>query len=103
MTNEIAINYGGAQLRLEFTGNGTASLYINNIERETTSSENAIGILKLNTTVQTEYEWHEFIEGIVEYKPEEIIASLWASKSILEQLVIKRRGGNEFKYRHSND
>jgi len=82
----LAINYGGAQLRLEFSNNGSVWLYINNIERETLSNDS--GTLTLNTTVQTEYEWHEFIEAIVEYKSGEIVASLWASKSKLDQLVI---------------
>ena len=95
MEHKLETNYNGVKLRLTFSANDKtsereATLLINNIEREKViSTENTT--LKLNSTVQTEYEWHEFIEAIVEYGSDKIIASLFASKVMLKQVVIERQ------------
>ncbi|MFT7684911.1 MAG: hypothetical protein ACI9FB_000252 [Candidatus Azotimanducaceae bacterium] len=95
MQHNLETNYNGAILRLVFSTNDKtakreARLLINNIDRDqATSKENTI--LKLNSTVQTEYEFHEFIEATVEYDDGKTIASLYASKVMLKQIVIERR------------
>lgn len=95
MEHKLETNYNGVKLRLTFSANDKtsereATLLINNIEREKViSTENTT--LKLNSTVQTEYEWHEFIEAIVEYGSDKITASLFASKVMLKQVVIERQ------------
>ncbi|MFT5211655.1 MAG: hypothetical protein ACI9CE_003396 [Flavobacterium sp.] len=95
MEHDLETNYNGAILRLIFSANdknneGEVRLLINNIEREKAASkENTI--LKLTSTVQTEYEWHEFIEAIIEYGSNKITASLFASKVMLKQVVIERQ------------
>ena len=95
MEHKLETNYNGVKLRLTVSANDKtsereATLLINNIEREKViSTENTT--LKLNSTVQTEYEWHEFIEAIVEYGSDKITASLFASKVMLKQVVIERQ------------
>jgi len=94
MEHSLETNYGGAKLCLLFSVDdedsaktGHARLLINNIERDrTVSTKNTI--LRLSSTVQTEYEWHEFIEALVEVKNDSITASLFASKAKLKQVVI---------------
>ncbi|MCB1645447.1 MAG: hypothetical protein KDI36_08340, partial [Pseudomonadales bacterium] len=67
MTEELSITYEGARLALSFSDPPQAALRINGLIRETAASEQSNITLKLTSTVQTDYEWHEFIEGIVEF------------------------------------
>ena len=74
---KLETQYRGVTLCLEL-GNNQARLLINDIVRDqgiVTSS------LRLSTTVQTDYEWHEFIEGIISREGNTLTAVLTASKA----------------------
>ncbi len=76
----LTTEYRGARLVLTYRANGTAALTINGIERQAaalSSGETA----HLSSTVQTDYEWHEFIEGIVRPVAGGIEAVLLANKA----------------------
>ena len=75
----LAAEYRHAVLRVELDSDRTARLLINNIQRMQASLTALSGTLRLSSSVQTDYEWHEFIEGIVTFNEKEISLSLWAS------------------------
>lgn len=75
----LAISYRGARLELEFDASPAARLKVNGIVREQVCSDQLPITLKLTSTVQTDYEWHEFIEGLVTYGEVSISAKLLAN------------------------
>ena len=88
MAHELKVHYEGADLLLTFEKEAVANLSINGIQRDFDSSDNkpsdaGVITLKLYSTVQTAYEWHEFIEAIVIYNASTIEASIFASKKEL--------------------
>ena len=88
MTHEITAEYEGAILKLTFEDTPNASLFINGVNRETrTSASNEI-TLKLNSVVQTGYEYHESIEARIHYKSDNIEAILCASDAELARKSI---------------
>lgn len=78
---KLETEYRGSTLCLELENNlenNQARLLINGIVRDqgiVTSS------LCLSTTVQTDYEWHEFIEGIISREGKTLTAVLIANKA----------------------
>jgi hypothetical protein len=77
----LEVNYKNAALRVEMDDNRSAALFINNIQRMQESLTTESGTLRLSSSVQTDYEWHEFIEVIVTVDEKEITISLRASNS----------------------
>ena len=73
----LKASYGGAELALKISLEGRATLLVNGIARD--RSEGA-GTLVVSSTVQTDYEWHELIEGRVSISEDQISASLLANK-----------------------
>lgn len=75
--NTLKTNYRGADLRLELE-NDAARLLINGISRDqgkvTTS-------LRLSSTVQTDYELHEFIQAIIIRNDNTVTAKLVAGNT----------------------
>ena len=61
----LTLNYRQANLRVELDSNLFARLYINGIQRDKALPDSLPASLKLTSTVQTDYEWHEFIEAEV--------------------------------------
>ena len=59
--NKLAILYRGAELCVELDDT-EARLLINGLVRQRSPMSKTV---LLSSTVQTDYEWHEFIEGIV--------------------------------------
>ncbi len=77
--------YRGAKLALRIDGDSTASLLVNGILRE--ENEFSQGSVRLSSTVQTDYEWHEYIEGRAEQMENGIRASLLSNNTLVaEQL-----------------
>ncbi len=64
------------------------SLIINGVIRETESGRD---LILVSSTVQVDYEWHEFIEGHVQYYEDRIEASLFANKALLAEQSFDRR------------
>ena len=77
----LEINYNNAALRVELGDDRSAALFINNIQRMQESLSTLPGTLRLSSSVQTDYEWHEFIEVIVTFDEKETTISLLASNS----------------------
>lgn len=79
----LIVEYKNAFLRVELEAGGSAGLFINNIQRMHSSlgtrQGTRQGTLRLSSSVQTDYEWHEFIEAIIIFKEKEISVSLCAS------------------------
>jgi len=85
----LETTYRGAQLKLEISDDGKTQLLINGLVRDDGSSETTV---RLSSVVQTDYEWHEFIEGIVSFEPGSITASLIANNTNLVRKTYKLNG-----------
>ncbi len=103
MHEQLDTDYRGARLNLTFSimpavtdttrsaiNHPHAELRINGLLRDDTSSDKDPTSLRLSSTVQTDYEWHEFIEGIVDYLPDKVIGRLLASNVELASLTVPR-------------
>jgi len=91
VSHQLQSTYHEADLVLEFDESGSAQLKINGLTRETASlGSNATGNLRLGSPVQTDYEWHEYIEGFVSYQEQSISARLTASQIELTSTTIRR-------------
>ena len=84
MNTELKIEaaYGGAVLQLQISTKGEAVLLVNGIVRDKNTGKNT---LLVSSTVQTDYEWHELIEGKVSFSTNNISAALFANKVQLAQ------------------
>ena len=77
----LEVKYRNVALRVELHGVRSAALFINNIQRMQDTLTTLPGTIRLSSSVQTDYEWHEFIEAIVTFTEKEIGISLRASNS----------------------
>ena len=57
------LEYRGARLRVEVDDQMRSSLYINGLQRDSQDAETLPARCRLSSSVQTDYEWHEFIEA----------------------------------------
>ena len=90
MSNHILeTTYRGAHLKLEIS-EGKTQLLINGLVRDEGSSEKPL--LRLSSVVQTDYEWHELIEGFVSFEPGSITVSLLANNMNVAQKSYKLSG-----------
>ena len=90
MSNHILeTTYRGAQLKLEISCRGKTQLLINGLVRDEGSGETN---LRLSSVVQTDYEWHELIEGFVSFEPGSITVSLLANNTNVAQKTYKLSG-----------
>jgi hypothetical protein len=81
----LETTYRGAHLKLEIS-EGKTRLLINGLVRDEGSSEKT---LRLSSVVQTDYEWHELIEGFVSFEPGSITGSLLANNINVAQKTYK--------------
>lgn len=75
----LKVEYKNAALRVELETGGSAGLFINNIQRMHSSLGTLQRTLRLSSSLQTDYEWHEFIEATITFNEKEISVSLCAS------------------------
>ena len=76
------LEYRGSQLRVEVNDKLLTSLYINGLCRH--SQPLAVsGWCSLSSTIQTDYEWHEFIKADIVLNESEIIITISANNAIL--------------------
>ena len=76
------LEYRGVQLRVEVNDKLLTSLYINGMCRDSRSPA-VSGQCSLSSTVQTDYEWHEFIKADIVLNESEIIITISANNAIL--------------------
>ena len=81
--NLLQITYHGATLALEIGPTPSVTLRINGLVRDEATSDADSVTLRVNSTVQTDYEWHEFIEGVVRYDGARVLACIIANKQEL--------------------
>lgn len=62
---QLAAEYRGARIRVEFDATPSARLYINNMMRQERAAESGPRTFVLTSPVQTDYEWHEYIDALV--------------------------------------
>ena len=75
----LEVSYGGAQLKLDIhENNKRSSLLVNGIVR---GEEAGSKTLRITSTLQTDYEWHELIEAIVRFEPGKISATIFANNA----------------------
>ena len=83
MSYLLETGYRGADLSLEIVYPSSVILRINGLARDKVQGDVRNVVLRVSSTVQTDYEWHEFIEGIVEYHCGTITARLVANNQEL--------------------
>ena len=79
--NQLKVSYRDADLKVEFDKHQSARLLINNISRHEQRADSLPCTLRLTSTVQTAYEWHEFIEAIVHFDEETVSVQLIANNT----------------------
>lgn len=92
----LTTDYRGCRIELLIGSELSAQLKINGIVRESqlqTLEKGAnSGTLRLSSTIQTGYEWHEFVEGLVRYSEEAIEAKIFANSAELIARTYSRTG-----------
>lgn len=86
---KLATDYKGCRIELDADPAYKVGLKINGIQRQTCRRTQDSGhhsgspawTARLTSTVQTDYEWHEFIEAVVSYSEELIDASIYANNT----------------------
>jgi hypothetical protein len=87
---QLETEYRGSTIKLEFDERPRGRLRINGLVREQVESQAMNTILRLSSTVQTDYEWHEFILAIVDYSADRIDVRLLANNQEITQMDIER-------------
>ncbi len=82
-THRLEADYRGARLELEIHPGRQVRLLVNGIAREEVFATG--NHIRVTSTVQTDYEWHEFIEGRVDFGPDQVTASLLANNASVAQ------------------
>ena len=77
------LEYRGARLKVEVDDQMRSSLYINGLQRDSQDAETLPGRCRLSSSVQTDYEWHEFIEAEIILNSSEITITLRANNATL--------------------
>lgn len=86
----LETHYRGARLTLEIDRSPAIRLWINGLLRDGAAGSTIPATLRVSTTVQTDYEWHEFIEGVVRFDGDHIQARLVANNHELASENYKR-------------
>lgn len=77
------LEYRGARLKVEVDDQLRSSLYINGLQRDSQDAETLPARCRLSSSVQTDYEWHEFIEAEIILNSSEITITLRANNATL--------------------
>ncbi len=85
----LEVTYRGAHLKLEIYNGGKSQLLINGLVRDEGFSD---ATLRLSSVVQTDYEWHELIEGIIKLESGSITASIFANETNVAHETYKLNG-----------
>ena len=84
----LEVTHRGARLKLAIHETcDRASLIVNDIVR---AEETGSKTLRLTSSVQTDYEWHELVEGIVRFEPGGISATIFANNFEVARRIFPR-------------
>lgn len=92
---DLAVSYHDNQLRVEVAGPSdqqaanTASLYVNNIRRAHEANAKQPCRLIVSSTLQTDYEWHEFIEATVDIVNQVATIRLHANNTLIGDISLR--------------
>lgn len=86
---EFEVNYRGTTLCVDAQVD-SAGLSINGLERDRKRLTTGQTV-RLSSTVQTDYEWHEFVEAVLEVAEEEVRVTVTANSQVLLQQVAQRK------------
>ncbi|MFL2528703.1 MAG: hypothetical protein ACJ0Q6_03300 [Candidatus Azotimanducaceae bacterium] len=75
--HKLAVTYRGTKLRVE-SDQYEGRLLINGLIR---ARIKLTSVIRLTSTVQTDYEWHELIEGTIKQKPGKVTLALYANNT----------------------
>lgn len=89
--SQLQVVYRDADLKVEFSPEPSVRLLINDISRQEETADEVPCTLRLSSTVQTDYEWHEFIEAIIRYDEETVSIQLLANNAELANKQFQRR------------
>lgn len=67
-----------------------ARLYVNALLRDQAKLARQTGTLRLSTSLQTDYEWHEHVESVITLNDNEVIVSLSANQHELVRQTFPR-------------
>jgi hypothetical protein len=90
---ELEVDYRGTVLRVEVKEPPSARLLINGMERSVESAANTPCTFRLSSPVQTDYEWHEIIEAIVQFGAESVTIALTANSTHLAEKTAQLERG----------
>ena len=86
----VTIDYKGASICVEIVPHQFVSLRIGNVPRETRQLNSIPGqSVRLSSSVQTDYEWHEFIVATVAIREGNAEVSILASNELILQQVVE--------------
>jgi hypothetical protein len=85
----ITIVYKGVQISLHISDTRSIALEINGMVRSRKQSSNGTDVLlNLSSSVQTDYEWHEFVEATAFFTQTEVQVKIAANNSnLLEETI----------------
>ena len=79
----ILVDHHGEELKLELDQTPSARLFVNGIQRASDHAAATPCKLLLTSTVQTDYEWHEFVEATATFTVDRVEVSLSANNTSL--------------------
>ncbi|MEK9868747.1 MAG: hypothetical protein VXA40_07975 [Gammaproteobacteria bacterium] len=88
----LEFNYRDNDLRVEVATPPAARLLINRINRASETRDEVPCRITLSSSVQTDYEWHEFVEAQIDFSADEIRLVLIANKAVLAEQTFKPGG-----------
>ena len=81
MSGILRVDYRGADIRVEAEPE-SARLFINGIQREAVAGN---GEVRLQSSVQTDYEWHEWVEAIINRQDGNLSIALYSNNTLVAQ------------------
>ena len=85
----LEFNYRDNDLRVEVATPPAARLLINRINRASETRDGVPCRITLSSSVQTDYEWHEFVEAQIDFSADEIRLVLIANKAVIAEQTFK--------------
>lgn len=76
-------DYHDAKIAIEIDDDDRVCLRVNGLVRESAHAAASQPSLRLSSTLQTGYEWHEYIEAVIEFLPDAVDVTLFANRQEL--------------------
>jgi len=94
--HQITVEYKGIQIGLQVSDTPAITLTIDGMVRSRQQSSKGTDVLlNLSSSVQTDYEWHEFIEATAFFTETEVQVKIAANKANLLEQTIALQGESD--------